>query len=414
MAVIILLSSAYTLTCARKNPQPAVLVTTEPEALLWAHLYNSRQDSPAVIPQYLRTSELERRKLRKAPDLLISRHHGTPPPAVPGKPQPLSLRESLYPNIPPSPGGTALAFDLPVLVYSAADEEADGAGPLFSPREIQTLGTAFNRKNNQRYTRMGFVPLWRNSFLSSVPFLYNSGLRAASQEASEALTWREGQLHEAASALAGMVRETNGSFAASDGFIEKYLYDPPEKLLSEGRIRLYQTTLSRYAALPAGYRDSLKFGYLARREIVPAERSILYLTALSPPQKNPVIQDFCQWLLSFEGQQAILEYKASRDISRFGLAGGLSTLPRINREIIYRSSPGLQHRILPGHAIHFPQPLPSHWDQLEQEVLLPWLRKTAEEIKPDAAETGQSEDPSRSEALLQKQIEDWARSNLSN
>ncbi len=406
LTLLILLPSA----CSRRTPQPVSLLTTEPEAILWTDIYNAQNDGPPVQCRYLRPDEFRRRTVRTAPDLLLDRSHGSPPPEIGADPVPLPFPPEYYPGIKTRLAGTGpqtpmvsvpITFDLPVIVYTAEDQEADKAAPLFSLEELQTLGSAYNRRNNRRYTRMGFVPPWQDHFLSSAPFLFRVNFQTAPSQNKTHLKWRESQLSAMIQTLSDFIRAANGSYEAAENYKNQYLYEPPEKLLADGRIRLYQTTLSRYFSLPEEYRQTLSFGYPSRRGFVPVENTMLFITAYTPLNKNPALSDFYTWLTSGKGQEAILREKRRKGLSRFGLAGGLSTLPSVNTSLFPEQYPALQTRTLPKHDIGFPKALPSHWPRLEEEVILPWLNSVLSLGREEAGD-------------LESRIQNWTRRTLSN
>jgi hypothetical protein len=87
---------------------------------------------------------------------------------------------------------------------------------------------------------------------------------------------------------------------------------------------------------------------------------------------------FLVWFLDPKNQEKLLAETQYKSLRTFGIAGGFSSLPEVNEQILPTYYPNLIGYIPGNEYLQFPEPLPPNWPLIKEEVLLPWLSEQAE------------------------------------
>lgn len=263
-----------------------------------------------------------------------------------------------------------ISFDLPIVVFTAADPFSDSI--VVDAETLEALAMEFVEQADGRLQTVGYSPRWNEEFAYEV--LRSDGLRFA--ETPDGITWDSAQLQRSIVRLAGWGE--GDWLALEQAFTDRYLYDPPMKLVLGGRTRYYYSQASEFFSMPQETASGLDFRFLGRDGTVWALESQL-LAGIPRRAKNEAgARSLLAWLLSEETQTELLQHESSHGPLEFGLLNGFSSLWRVNEEVLPRHYPTLLGRIPSARSLRFPTPAPALWDETKREVILPWIAEALE------------------------------------
>lgn len=421
-AVLFLLFAAaaagflFWFTNPARFPSTATLWTDRAEFAAYAELFNASQDEYRIEVVFRREPA---RTAGSGPDLVVSPFLNDPATITGFAPLktlfadgkrstdkhtglPLLTEEQFYsgfldPGKNGENGQTVLpvSFNLPALAF--LKEGRDGGDQLFSLNLdiIREESAAFNTLQNGNFVRMGFSPRWNPEVLYVKTALFDTGFRSGPEPGS--VVWDEGQLDEAVTFIRDWIGSVNQGLEMEQYFIDTYMYDPPIKLLTEGRILFTYTTLRDFFHLQPDIRSSLDFRWMASEGSIPVADDALYIGIPLAADAKPAARTFLLWFFSRETQIELIRSAQFKRMRTFGIAEGLSSLRSINEEIIPQFYPSLVGHIPPENFLSFPPPLPPRWNSIRKEVVIPWLLETAAEAEPERA------------GSLQERLDVWFR-----
>lgn len=290
-----------------------------------------------------------------------------------------------------------VSFNMPAMVFRQ-DNLPAATGFFLSMEDVRSLGKAYNRSQGAS-TRMGFSPRWNPEFL----YLYASLYGAAFRE-GKPLAWNEANLQKAISSARDWVLEANGSASAEDDFQFKYLYNPGERSVAEGRILFSYHDSDDLFLLPEEKRSSLDFRWIARGGKVPVCEDIPYLALCRGAKGSRAAETFIAWFFREDTQRRILEQaKAFRTMEiSFGIAGGFSSLRQVNEKSFPSFYPALVGHLPPAESLDTPPILPREWPALKAGVVLPLLEEYCSEAPGS---------PLPSQQEVQRRIQEWLKEN---
>jgi hypothetical protein len=241
---------------------------------------------------------------------------------------------------------------------------------------------------------MGFVPRGNPDFLVQAAIMRG----AAFLEGSETiLSWNERSLGETINFFRKWADACVGGAAAEMSYAEKYLYDPPYRQVSLGRVKYAYTTVADFFQLPENRRISLDFRWLARDKKIFTCEEILFAGIPDRGKNRRGAEAFLRWLFSAQTQRSLLALSARKMPQIFGIASGFSSLRSINEEEFPRLYPLLAGHIPPEDILVFPHPLPYNWNRIKAQVVIPWF------VKKISADSAVEELPAQLAAWLQHQ-----------
>lgn len=274
-------------------------------------------------------------------------------------------------------------FDLPVIVYNPALLPSEITGSTISLEEIRKYASDFNQKDEDRFVRMGFSPLWQNEFSYLTTLLFGVKFR---MDADEGVIWQEKALNAAIEYLHELFIDLNGSVEMVDQFRDKYMKSPYYQLLAEGRILFYLTDMKSFIEIPQKKREILDYRWLARENRVPVLEDVLFAGIPRSVTNRRGAISFLEWFFTRETQTGLLEInRFKRLVGIFGIANGFSALRIVNE----RDMPQPQfYPLFIGHMfsrelLSFPEKNPTSWQDFKNTYLLPWLAKTVAAPRED-------------------------------
>jgi ABC-type glycerol-3-phosphate transport system substrate-binding protein len=370
-------------SCAFRNSTIAVLWTDRPEFALYAEYFNAGQDVYKIETRYF-----------ESPAQKLTENGGERPDIVAGSwLKSVSTRSLFRPldslfkkdrlsadsfyqrlldlgNIDGKQYLLPAAFNIPALIFAR-----DTADQLSNPftltlEEIKTLGKSFNVENGGGYSRMGFSPAWDDDFLFVSAVLFGAAFREASP-----LDWDHNALDEALAYIESWISDSNTGIAAEDEFTFKYFYDPPSKLVINGRILFFYMSSADLFTLPQERRSNLDFRWIAGEETIPISEDMVYFGIYRHTRATKAAEAFVQWFFREDTQRLFLEAAKDKRLNetRFGIANGFSALRTVTEHIFPQFYPILLGRMPPGSFLSPPNILPRSWMAMKEQVILPYL-----------------------------------------
>jgi ABC-type glycerol-3-phosphate transport system substrate-binding protein len=289
-----------------------------------------------------------------------------------------------------------VAFNIPAIVFSRDHSQLLSNPFTISMEEIMEQGKAYNAETNGIYTRMGFSPSWNDEFLFITATLFNTGFRE-----SNPLAWDPAALERAVMWVQQWIAGANTSIQTEDDFAFKYLYDPPEKLVSSGRILFTYTDSSDFFILPEEQQADLDFRWIAENDTIPLDEWNLYFGIHKKTKERKAAVAFTQWFFNTDTQRQLLASSRAKRLleTSFGIGGGFSAMRNVTEQVFPLFYPGLLGRMPPESFLSPSNILPRNWMTLKERVILPYLH---DRIRRE------SRDEIRS---LERRITDWYRLN---
>jgi ABC-type glycerol-3-phosphate transport system substrate-binding protein len=289
-----------------------------------------------------------------------------------------------------------VAFNIPAIVFAGEHGQSMSNPFTIDMEEIMEKGKAYNAETNGVYTRMGFSPSWNDEFLFITAALFNTGFRESSP-----IAWDPLALEKAMTWIQSWIAEANTSIQAEDDFAFKYLYEPPAKLVSSGRILFTYMDSSRFFTLSQERRSALGFRWIAEKEIIPLDERTIYFGIHKKAKARKAALAFAAWFFQTDTQRLLLESGKNKRLNEtsFGISGGFSSMRTVTEQIFPQFYPSLLGHMPPESFLSPPNILPRNWMVIKERVILPYLR---ERIRHSSREEIRS---------LERRITDWYRLN---
>ncbi len=382
-----LLLGGLTVSCSDDTDRTAVLLTAHSEFTSYAEQFNTSQDTYRLIVQYDETprTHLRSRERSNRPDLIIDTHLNSryylsrfatlEKLFMDNK---LSkqrfyqepLRQGTYENqqvILP------VSFSLPALLQKEELELGDAPTFFYSLEDVKNLSRNFNRKGENGFTALGFAPSWSPEMLYVMSLLRGANFRESS---NSTLLWNGENLKKAVEEIRAWPQEVNESKELQQQFTQKYLYDPKLKLLRRERILFHYTDTSSFYTSPEK-RTDFESHWLSADKTVPVLPDILFAGIPHGAEGIEAARAFLAWFFRSDHQEELIRNSMYKQLQHFGIAGGFSSLPQVNEEVLPR-----YYSSLVGHSpresyLDFPPPLPPDWKTIKEEVIKPWLMQQA-------------------------------------
>lgn len=411
LKILLMLASLSSLSCSLLEKKPAALWTDSPELLIAAEMFNAQKQGHLLEVHYFEqiSQELGRAVEAKKPlpSLVIGRGLRSPQLAQQFRPldylfgDEVFSRNSFYPGLLDAGMRDGkqiylpLSFNLMLILSpknSAAAQSLKGLEPplpqgCISLEEIKRRSLLGKEVISKKTGFMGFSPRWPDE-----DFLFHwVQLRGADfhepesaelkgkSNGSRILTWSEEALAQALEEFRDYTAMVNGSAAEEDSFYFSHLFAPGYKNIESGRILYSAMDSTEFFALPPATRVKFDFHYLADQDRLAVLEGIRYAGIPRRARARASAEAFLAWFFTPENQQAVLEASRSLRLSEtsFGIAGGFSSLRIVTEEIFPGFYGDLENRLPPADSVRAPKPLPTAWEGLYREMLLPWLKHEA-------------------------------------
>ena len=364
------------------------LVTDRPEIAAYVERYNARQNDARV--EILYDADPARAVLggRAAGDVVIAQWLASPALMAkfdsladivkPGKIDPawfytgllaMGSRDNRAFLVP-------VSFSLPAVVFSRASVAAELPSLALPFETMRTMSGAFNVMGKNGWSAVGFSPLWSGDFLSNLARVSGVRFRAARNGQP---SWDADALARTAAFIRSWVGEVNGGAQADGVFSERTLVQPSARLLSTKKILFALVPFADYISLPEEKRRDFDFRWLASGPSIAVQDDVLFAGVLRSSRNKTGAREFLTWFCSPQTQRSLLEVNQSRRIGVFCISGGFSSFKAINEKDLPQRYPLLLGRIPPESSLVFPETLPDDWLRMRDEVIRPWLGRSAAE-----------------------------------
>jgi hypothetical protein len=357
-------------SCSNKGYSLLTILTDQKDMLLISEYYNKIQDNTRLLliyDDYISLDDLESEKY----DLIVGEDLNNS--FFRSEFLPLQIPKDIYPVLEGdvnSKGKSTLlplAFDLPVIVYS---QDRTNLPQMMSPKDLQQLGSAENKKKEDQFVHMGFSPLWNPEFI----YWYLNGENIS--------FYNEGYFHYEQDKLTSGINEvrqwvemSNESLTMEKAFNTKYRYIPDYKLLQQGIIDYVPMTFSEYSLLPGEETSRMTYSWFGDGEHINPV-NCLYAGIPKVSAYPDRAEEFIDWLLSDQGQKKLIQYKgvASPGFALFDRFSSLEEINRLHLPLVF--SDKLGHKIFLSEQLGAPPMEPENWSAVKKEVIHQWLNKT--------------------------------------
>ncbi|WP_461256609.1 hypothetical protein [Treponema sp. R80B11-R83G3] len=385
----------------------AQIWTDRPEIALYSEFFNTAQDQYKVAVKYVEFPAMELNKQNK-PDIIIASWLKNASTGSSFKTldnlfvaKKLS-RNIFYPRllaigrIDRSQYLLPVSFNIPALIFSRNREQSLSNQFTIDFDELKKLSKDFNTISRGVYTRMGFSPFWNDNFLITTAMLYG-----ASFQESKPLVWDSTALEKSMTFINNWTNEINTSTQAEDDFTFKYFFEPPERLIQNGRILFSYMESSELFLLSEESKSLLDFRWVKEQDSIPVTEDTVYLGVPKRIMSKKSAEEFIIWFFKIENQRSILEYSRVNRISEniFGICGGFSALNLVTEQIYPLFYPELLGRMPPSEYFTLPNALPANWLIIKERVVMPYLRDRARKERPNDVYP------------LERRLADWMRLN---
>jgi hypothetical protein len=297
-----------------------------------------------------------------------------------------------------------VSFNVPAVVFARSNSALMTNHFTFSLEEAKEVGKAYNVINSGAYTRMGFSPDWDDDFLFVSATLLNADFREGSP-----LAWDVDALERALEYDKAWIREANDSIQAVDDFTFKYFFEPPVKLILQGRILFSYMNSSKIFTLDYDQQSNLDFRWLAEKERIPLSEDAVYYGLYQQGRRGKGAEAFTKWFFQTETQRLLLENNKKLQLNTilFGIAGGFSAMRNVTEEVFPRFYPSLLGHMPPDNFLSPPNILPQNWLEVKERVILPYMHEYIRATQEGVEETRDA--PVQTLRPLADRVIDWYR-----
>jgi ABC-type glycerol-3-phosphate transport system substrate-binding protein len=407
-ACLFILIFAYFSSCVLGTSNRIIIWTDRPEFALYGEYFNASQNKYKVEIRFYESPAQRLTEEREFPDIVAAswlRSASVRPFFKPlnsiFKKEGFS-RSIFYPRLL-AMGSVdnrqyllPVNYNIPAIVFARDSGQSPSNPFTIEMEEIKERGKAYNIASNGVYSRMGFSLSSNDEFIFNAAVLFGSAFREASPVA-----WDSQAFEQSITWIKGWIAEANTSIQVEDDFAFKYFYDPPDKLISSGRILYSYMPSSRFFTLPEDRRSNLDFRWIAAKDLIPLDESSMYYGIYKKTKAFAGAKAFTVWFFSTETQRLLLEMSKNNRLQEtsFGIAGGFSAMKTVTEQVFPQFYPALIGRMPPESFLSPPNVLPRNWMDIKGRTILPYLR---ERIRYPTREEVRS---------LERRLSDWYRLN---
>ncbi len=373
--------------CTNTTSQPLTVWTSEPQIADYFDWYNANVDgSPVeVLPVEPGSAYQRLRRGERSPDLIIDRHmlKADAPTRYASLNEVIENRRNDFYG-PLLAAGRAddtfhlvpLSFDVPAVMFAEAWDPPQDERRLIDLGELREAAGAFNETADGRPVRMGYSPIWQESFALATVNAFGSRFRRGPDIMP---LWSQDAVEQAVSFMRTWSTETNAGPASERDFQRRYLVAPGNRSVQEGRTGFWYTTAAEFFSMPEQEIATLDVRWLTREGILDVNDYIRWAAIPADSDRVDSARALLRWLLSDQTQLQLIERSFEHRESAFGFAGGFSSIQYVNERYLSETHPELTGRV-PGES-QLRRPVVEHplWPSLGHEVIVPWLRESVQD-----------------------------------
>ncbi|MDR2448317.1 MAG: ABC transporter substrate-binding protein [Treponema sp.] len=400
------------------EPERVTLWTDIPEFVLYSEVFNASQTKYKVETHYFELTAKKLTSTVEQPDIVVGRWLKSASTRRLFKPLDWILKDNsldgslFYPKllelgvVDDEQYLLPVSFNIPAFVFARDNSALMTNHFTISLEEAKELGKAYNVINRGAYTKIGFSPNWDDDFLFISAALLNTDFREG-----DPLSWNADALERALEYDKAWINEANSSIQAVDDFTFKYFFEPPVKLIGQGRILFSYMNSSEIFTLDYDQQSNLDFRWLAEEEHIPLSEDTVYYGLYQQGRLGKGAETFTKWFFQTETQRLLLENNKNLQLNSilFGIASGFSAIRNVTEEVFPRFYPSLLGHMPPDAFLSPPNILPQNWLAVKKRVILPYMHEYIRTAQEGAEEAGSAS----VQALrpLADRITDWYRIN---
>jgi hypothetical protein len=293
---------------------------------------------------------------------------------------------------------------MPLILFSHSNSNLISNPFTIDLDEIKTLGINFNEKEKGVLSRVGFSPWWNHDFLVETARIFGAAFKEA-----KPLEWDNAALEKTAAYIADWIEQGNGGIQAEDDFYYKYFFNPPEKLVKDGRILFAYFKSSDFFTFANEQQYNLDFRILSDGETIPVYEGAVYYGLDKKGKAQKASEVFTLWFFREDTQELLLQESRKLHLhdTIFGIGNGFSAMQSVTENIFPKVYPELLGHLPPADFLSVSNILPQDWMEIKERVVIPYILEQCRKLKPDAAGTTQTQ--SAASVSLEQSIAEWLR-----
>jgi hypothetical protein len=268
---------------------------------------------------------------------------------------------------------------------------------LINMEQVKTLNKEFSTNTEKGFTKLGLSLRWEPRLLYLISLLKDTNFR---ESETGSLVWNSQNFKNSVELIRNWTYEVNEGLVPEREFTQKFLIEPPYKLIAKERILCYYADAAEFYSIPSQRRDELKLRWLAEDDTIPVLPNVLFAGIPHGAPGIEAAKAFLHWFSKQETQEQLLSSTQYKRTRTFGIAGGLSALPKVNEQVLPTFYSSLVGYIPTASYLRFPPPMPPNWPKIRDQVIIPWLE--------DQASSEKTED------LMRERLELWLRQRPSS
>lgn len=384
----ILTAACLLISCQVEDGKTAVLCTDRPEFTSYVESFNTSQDEYRIIIAYDENPGVDLQINGKCEYSLIIDSHLN---SIRHLPNFISLedffedevlqRNLFYTDLleqglyNEEQVLLPISFNLPALMFKSDLKLENQDGFMLNMEQLAELNREFSSRTEKGFTTLGLSLRWNPEMLYLLTLLMDTGYR---ESETGSLLWNAGGLKDSVDYIRTWTGEFNGGITAEREFAQKFMVEPPYNLIAGERILCYYRDLADFYSLPPQKRERLKILWPASEGRIPVLPDVLFAGIPQSARGARAARAFLAWFFSVKAQEELLASTQYKRLRTFGIAGGFSSMPIINEQVLPRYYPDLVGYVPGPEYLSFPPPLPPEWPQIKAEVLMPWLIEQAD------------------------------------
>lgn len=265
-----------------------------------------------------------------------------------------------------------VSFNLPAIILSSKNRDLLEDEYMICIEEMRQKGSEYNKlKKPGLYTHMGFAPSWNQEFLYLALKLQNANF----VEKDQTLSWDENSVNQTVAYLRDWTITSNTSSSAEDDFKFKYLFTPAYTLVSSLRCLFVSIRSDDFFNVNAEKLQNIDYRWLHQDGKIPIEDDMVSMGIYKKSKNKNLAENFVIWFMNEDNQKAMIERAVSMKLntSTFGLAGGFSSLPKVNEKVFPLFYPMLLRNLPQEQNLAAPNILPLRWQSLKEKVVMPFV-----------------------------------------
>ena len=383
--LLVLLGVFCITSCSRQNHEPLILWTDNAEFASYTELFNASQKDVKVVAVYKTNlaDSLPPKKGEKKPDIIagswlasgIKRHQFASLNSVftNGITREMFYRELLEFG---KKGKTQylipVNFNLGAIVFDINNSDYVENTSTLTFDQLKEYSGKYNSKaKDGTYLRMGFAPQWNPDFLYET--LVTQGINFTIENNN--IKYNLPELERVCNFLKDWTLDMNTSYNSEKDFAFKYLYTPYNKQVLQQKSLFAYTTSDKLLALSDDQLTNIDFRWFVYTDKSPVQEDITMMGIYKKSKNKSGAKQFIQWFMKSESQEQMIKRRVQMnlDTNTFGIAGGFSSIPYVNEFILPLYYKNLLAKVPSASITMAPYSYPSNWNQIKNEVIIPYL-----------------------------------------